>query len=914
MRRRPCACGCNPCDGYACSASIDGVICPSVDDILYSNFHEQFNQSGLVDGWTNENFSIYNNRGTHTSGNYTQDTVIGTGLRDPLRCSYFHIGSTFYYQSATDGAGTLSLGGGPSLSLSNKEVYLTLPNGSSIQIDKNFTTGNHYGVDLYITKKPQGYYNELTITKYKNTESIENSWCDTSQVSGTPHSPATNGHTVPYSGCEYSYCNLFSSGFQEPADDVYTITDPPTLSVSISGNWQIDDVCFLGTETKPQSFVGYGNNEDCSVSCDYIMRPMSLSWTLPCTSGEGVSVVQSGTVPYLVWEAWDDRYLLDTDDFRCGIIPTASSQKVYLRTTLKQYETNLLSADIWSIYPHSIKHTYDCSDSTPFDEFSDCLIMEFSGYPCIEQCYGPPFGAIDSITTLGGNGNVCYDLITNCLQAGNNGFSYPLRSGETVYNRSMDDPTIPRDDRYSAGRQYVAFGEYCTRIDDSLASFYSVDKRGYRINWDADNEWWYGQFQFLNASGGVIGTAGGSGSPTNYNNFDCSLIYKSGVCETYDMYIYALCDANLNSGGGIIDLLDSGGNLYSTATFSESTDSSEGEVDESRGLLLHTHVGGAEGFIQNDGCYFEERSASPHNPHVLAVGGAAYNLDPEVYTTLDRVTCPSGECQPSGEFSFKLYGLAGFDLDTGGDYTEQSVVPPLLMDSFGAVVIRTWPTVAGLLKTVYNPADSPYTCLTDSVNRYVYDLDSGEVVDLLYSPTDHPVILNVTPCGMPAGNLCFWSGKVVGKVMLADSAPDLTANGITTFAYDTYPTDGLLYKLCACQVYLFLDDNNGNLKAFVSPLGPSDPPSLPNGDECTGDDSYYVPPAGFYKSQGDITSGNYFAHVSVLQTSPLKLKLTQTFMAMGVPDDGTGEDDCTRYILYPYLIEVYLDEPDIGII
>lgn len=890
---RPCSCGCG-CIGFNCvSVSIAGDVCPADGAFVYGNFHEPF--SGILEsGWDGGNYLIEGGYGVHSSGDYTYDHYSGSAYRDPVRCASLKSSATFKYSNRDTGYGKIGIDSGPSIILHSGDVLLKLPDDSDLIIGQ-YGNNENYLIQMDVSRVPSNFYlQNLTIKKRTNNITSGGAWCSGSMTAVTP-----------YSGCPYLECTIFTSGFNEKNESVYPLTGSFGSSIEISGDWRVDDFCTGGAESSVGRCFGdfYGNSgaletwPDCAPSCDYVIPKQVFTYNSPCQedrinvydNGEDFISV-SGEIIYLLWSAYKDSWLLDIDDSRCA--PSISEPSdVHLRTIISNDSVDLMENDIWSILPVRATHNFPCRDSIPFDENSNCLVIDGTGVPCDINCYSPLFLSYDNVEfqwaerSNPSQGNVC-ETSGGCLQVGQqlNPHDIPIASTGTIWNYYPSQLTIPRDDTYSVARFYNYVGDFGEDFDSGADSFYSVEKLAYKINWDDSNGWWSGNFKFLGASGSSCGVATNGFSGYNFGN-----LYKGGDCETYDLYLYRPC----NQLGLFVDIYDGDENLYSTSDFS----TSDTEANNVHSLLMgHSNI--ENGLIEIDG------STVSIGKYATSIAEKSYNYTDNPFLG-DSLSC-TGECSTSGFFSYSLKGISGYDI---------ADKPAFFMDSMGCVAIRSQDFFADNRHTIGVPylgrdlalGDYPGPeCSIAAERLRVYELGSSESINLVRTEEDLSFILDasIVSCG-GGGNLGYWVGNCIGKVSALGSGGH--GHGLVA-SFDGSSLDDMAVQIQPCRVIMFYDQNNSNIKAIIRPLGP-----LPNtgAPAFIGNNSseYYIAPSGFLKSQSDIINNEYFAEVTIVGTNPLKLDLVQYFMAFGVPNDGTLETDCTKYRMYYYKVELTLEQP-----
>lgn len=335
-------------------------------------------------------------------------------------------------------------------------------------------------------------------------------------------------------------------------------------------------------------------------------------------------------------------------------------------------------------------------------------------------------------------------------------------------------------------------------------------------------------------------------------------------------------------------------------------------------------------------------------------------------------SCP----QISGSFNQKFYGYTSFNLNVGEDYS-RPVLPGIFMDEMGNIIVRRSPQFLNSGRVPYwgfgtiVPETawpySSYNCVTSLTDMVTFEQQSTGAFEIynglhkeLHDLTAY-CCENQSPQFKNAGgyNFPFWAGTVHCRVHFAswngDGTNDFTpiddANPrfgvgdaqISKGAGAGGPNQSLFegVNVMVGNLIVFLDKTSGELKALLDPYdtggfilrGDSDYPetgasrdysaTLPcprfyeSFNDCevgAGTRKWWESPRGFIKSQADITSGSYFADVTVLNTSPLKLKIEQPFMAWGIwdlCDEYNPNEDikCKKRKLYGYLAVTTIEEP-----
>ena len=926
---RPCGCGCVTCEGYSCSMVTPDTSCDA-DGNVYISFYEPFD-APLQSGWEVHSVTGVAGKGVPVTGDYLNDYVYGTsGFRDPITCGRLSVSCTVFTDNPNVGYASFGVGGGPYFHIEGSDVTFSLPD-TGILVDNSYQSGDRYAAYLGINYIPPGFYtNHIIVYKMRNTAFVCNP-----PLEGSGVGAGTSARVTPYpTGCGYTECTLYNKVHNNRSgDSVYTLQDPIVAGIQESGSWKFDDFCvhFWDRHGERMLYEGVdvtGVNESlCTClqtpACDFILDKPTFFWQIPCSilyeNGSTSTPCSSGQTPYLMWQAYDDNYLLNTNEWRCdGLIP-GSSQFVFLRTETHTSDVDLSSAGIWHIVPMTASETYSCTDNDPFDGSSDCTHVAFTGYPCNEgDCYSYPFGRFDSIFQLHQKcdftarvGNVYFGS-GDCLQVG----TVDALGGNLRY--PIGGYTIPRDDDYSLVRQYSIFGVGYF-LDFDMSPVWKVEKLAYGIDFDETNRWWHGTFRFLGASGSVCPDVGGSGtSPEYFSGKDLGLVYKSGTCQEYDLYLYSPCNLGLSTPVPKIEILSSGNDVFSSRDFTLIGPNEENgtnycyDITESSAINTTAFRNNNAGFM-----HCTNGVMSPYGTKIPILEiDRFYNTGPEE----DQMICSTGSCvDPSGTYSLTFNGVMGYKLTVPS--FDISYAPHYMLDSYGSCVTRDASDVftgefyssVGLIGfgTAYNPNDYPsLTCI--SVNdAKIYDLIESETPDLMWPATQKPGIVGMSPCmNSSFTNISYWQGAVIGKVSALSSAYDDLGSS-TTFELPASGDSGFNYKIQPVNVKMFIDAKNNNLKAFIHYCGTL--PNYDSGGNCvlTGESDWYVTPSGFYKSESDILNNRYFAEVTVLSTNPYKVHLRQSFIAMGVPNDGTLETDCTRYKMYPYMAEVTLEEPTI---
>jgi hypothetical protein len=938
---RPCSCGCEECIGFSCSLVTPDASCDA-NGIVYLSFYEPFDET-LQANWVTHEVTGVAGHGVPVTGNYLRDYVEGSGLQDPLGCARITFSTTVFTGNKNEGYADFGIGGGPYFHIEGSDVTLSLPSGS-IVVDDAYQSGDRYGAYLGITNIPPSgnYSQELIVYKMRNKAFACNP-----PLEGSGVGAGSSQRVTPYgSGCAYTECTLYRRSFSSNSEPIYNIQDPAVYGIEESGSWEFDDICvnFTSRNGSRLLYPGISNIQIdegtclCASSeeaCDFILDKPWFSWQIPCETlfedGSTSTPCHSGQIPYMMWSAYDDNWLL-TDTWRCEEIIPPSSRFVYMRTTLSSYEVDFKSVN-WNFVPIQAEESYSCQDSTPFDGNGDCDEIAFSGYPCDNTgCYSFPFASFDDIRVLDIQGlpwsHDCGSVFYasgDCLQIGQGEyrFGYPAFVG--VPSTKL---TIPRDDYYS----HVRYNPLEGGINFTCPEAWKVEKLAYGLTFDETYRWWTGNFRFLGGSGST-GHAGTLAHPTYFDDKDLSLIYKSGNCENYTMYIYENCNEQKPK----VTILDADNNVFSDVDFVWHSlyldNNTPIDAISNVSYINNASHGGLDyGYLRcQDGIPYPYSSTAS----MLTHGQWYSNND---FLGVTGVICPSSDCvQASGYYQLDLYGVTAYDLNVS-DF-ELSSVPSHLMDCYGSTITRDAAGFQngygnGALTTPFcgaqgfgvpfNPSDYPSaTCISVNDTK-IYDLIESETVDLMWPASAKagwskgayicPTVVDNLAAGVT--NIPWWQGVVIGKIIsLGFGAYDPLTG--TTFSPDDYPITGFeKYKIAACPLRLFIDSKNNNFKAFVSYCG-----TLPyrNGGGALGcpgvtddADSWIVPPEDFIKSESDMLTGNYFAQVTVLSENPLKLLIRQTFMAFGIPCLGADSDDgCDLRELYPYMIEVILEAPTI---
>lgn len=952
MRRgRPCSCGCGICESY-CDQSEVADNCSLNTD--YLTFSERFNELTLSSGWDSGNILIKNKVGTVPSGtNYVEDTVTGSALRDPMLCSYFYGKIKINTTTPNSGVVNFGLDGGPSISVSSGSVSFVLPNASSIIIDNDFESGDYYSFSLNHNKIPlndvrQRFY----VHKYRiNSINPCNSglYWDGSGIS--PIYISTVGPINSTGSCVSQGCRLIE-GYYETPSDIYNISSPVSYFVSISGQgWSVDDICLRANELNRSKMIPFGKSGSypCADTCDHILPAQTVRY-----SGCGINDTTSPL--YLHWVALNSHYLRqdnqDSIDWRCyGDLPALadSGSEVFLKTRIKSYSVDLMEPNIWHHVPISARNNVDTTDEYPFNEIDDESV-DFSGFPCVSDCYSPYIAATDDILICDSfaNNQSNFEFLKGsdigCIQIGS---SRGLENGATKYETFWDDNTtfmctIPRDDIFSRVRvESGGFGS------DHVMGFWrspawKVEKNGFFINWNETNGWWEGIMHNLVASGGIA-DSGSYVDGGSWDGEDFSRIFKSGICDYYNFYMYKDCQLNIlgspgvglgiaifNSGTG--DKVDGVGNnslggfdwlTSTTALYTIANTIASDDQGSSVELFVSD---GLDGGLGSGGDYICNIICNPYLPRLRTLGDNWYiNYRPSgIFDNgYQRIDCtglcaePSGvdPLIPSGYYGYELYDAFGYLLDVGEDF-EVSKLPFMFMDPMGNIIRRVH-----IPQTMNYYHSSELTTFCPNIARkYSYYKSDGDGVTLIAANSNeyYRIAGRYDGCGASfQGTIPYWKGICVGY-QIANHGP---YNNIDTAnpTYDGSDWLGILDssgtfnaeltrkkgRMLTCYIQLFLDAESRELKAYITPNTCRDNKPYLGDDE----DWYVTPTQSFIKSQTDIENGCYFGEVTVLETDPLKIYIKQPFMSWGVPDNGTLEDDCEAYRLYGYTIETILEAP-----
>ena len=328
-------------------------------------------------------------------------------------------------------------------------------------------------------------------------------------------------------------------------------------------------------------------------------------------------------------------------------------------------------------------------------------------------------------------------------------------------------------------------------------------------------------------------------------------------------------------------------------------------------------------------------------------------------------SCP----QISGSFNQKFYGYTSFNLNVGEDYS-RPVLPGIFMDEMGNIIVRSTPKFQSAPYwghgTIVPETAWPYTsynCVTSLTDMVTFEQQSTGAFEIYNGLHKELHDLTAYCCENQSQNTTyknfpFWAGTVHCRVHFASWDGDDTNN--FTPIDDANPKFGVgdaqiskfssglpnqtLFEgvnVMVGDLIVFLDKTSGEFKALLRPYdtggfilqGNSDYPetgsprdysaTLPcpkfyeSFDDCVvgaGIKKWWESPRGFIKSQADISSGSYFADVTVLNTSPLKLKIEQPFMAWGIwdlCDEYNPNEDikCKLRKLYGYLAVTTIEEP-----
>lgn len=416
-----------------------------------------------------------------------------------------------------------------------------------------------------------------------------------------------------------------------------------------------------------------------------------------------------------------------------------------------------------------------------------------------------------------------------------------------------------------------------------------------------------------------------------------------------------------------------GGQVYSHELFGQGRDADQdllvsgglenALIPNGRDRYLWGPILNIDTSVQNNG--LNQPMLINHYPYYITEWTADYPVFTEPSGCGSMNSCP----QISGSFNQKFYGYTSINLNVGEDYS-RPVLPGLFMDEMGNVITRytvysneLYLRSAGYwgIGTIVPETAWPYssyncvTSLTDMVTFEQQSTGAFEIYNGLHKEL-HTLIgscCEKTPYRWPKSghNIPIWGGTVHCRVHFAswngDGTNDFTpiddANPrfgvgdaqISKGAGAGGPNQSLFegVNVMVGNLIVFLDKTSGELKALLDPYGvgfttsPNSvtdysailpcPKFYESWDDCVvgaGTKKWWESPRGFIKSQADISSGSYFADVTVLNTSPLKLKIEQPFMAWGIwdlCDEYNPNEDikCKKRKLYGYLAVTTIEEP-----
>ncbi len=949
---KPCSCGCKNCISFCDQSEILDTCLLNKDYLI---FNEKFDGPLLTSGWDTGSIIIKNEEGTAPTGtNYVEDSVTGEELRDPMLCGAFYGKLKVNTTTPNTGGVKFSLSGGPELYISSGNVSYTLPNGSSVLIDDEFQSGDYYSFALSHNLIPE---NDIRQTFFVHKHSFSSTpicksglYWDGSGISpygilnyGPPNSTGT--------GCLSKTCLLINGNYTTP-DSIYSIDSPVKYIVSISGaGWSVDDICLRANESARSKMIPFGvekSGTTCLNTCDHILPAHNVQYS-GCGKNDKTSPV------FISWTAYNTNYLRqdnpDSISWRCELDVPESGNLVFLKTRIKSYEIDLMTPNIWHHVPLSARNNTNVKDEFPFNEI-DQYSIGFTGFPCVSNCYSPYVGSMDNILVCDSfnlyqhNFEFLHGVDEGCIQIGS---SSGLPNGSTRHETFWADNTsfmctIPRDDIFSSVR--VQSGGFAS--DDVMGFWrtpvWKVEKNGFFINWNDTNGWWEGIMHNLVASGGIADSGGYlDGGP--WDSEDFSKVYKSGICDYYNFYMYNSCIMSLVgqlNGGVAFSIFKSGtdekvdgvgqnslGNFdwltSSTALYTAASHVANDDYGSCVELFVSD---GLSGGLGEGGDYICKIVCSPHLPRLRTLGDNWCINTPEPSSVFDcqyqpiecTGTCGSSGLIPSGYYGYELYDAFGYLLDVGEDF-EVSKLPFMFMDPLGNVIRR-----------VFNPDATNYYHISElsglcpiEAKKYFYYTASGDGVSLIAGDTDeyHRTPGIIYGCDGTNGYKSFqgtfpyWEGICVGYQIAQDGPYNNIDPANPTYDGSDWPgildQDGTYAaeltskkgRMLTCYIKLFLDAESQELKAYITPNTCRDnKPFL--GDP---EDWYITPTQSFIKSQADIVNGCYFGSVTVLETDPLKIYIKQPFMSWGVPDNGTLEDDCAAYKLYGYTIETILEAP-----
>lgn len=964
---KPCSCGCTQCNAYCDQSEITDNCFLNTDYLI---FNEKFDGPLLTSGWDTGSIIIKDGEGAAPTGtNYVEDSVTGAELRDPMLCSYFYGKIKVNTTTPNSGGVSFSLSGGPAIYVSSGDVSYTLPNGSSVVIDEDFQSGDYYSFTLSHNLVP---VNDITQRffvhkhRFSSTQPCESGlYWDGSGISpyfssttGPPNSTGTQ--------CSSRTCLLINGYYKTPAS-VYSIASPVKYNVSISGaGWSVDDICLRANEPARLKMIPFGveiSGGICRQTCDHIIPEATVHYS-------GCGVDDKSSPIYMSWTALNTHYLRqdnqDSIDWRCyGDLPTLADSgiEVFLKTRIKSYSVDFMQPNIWHHVPIAARNHTNIRDEFPFNEI-DQYSIGFTGFPCVSDCYGPYFGAMDNILVSDSfnlyqhNFEFLHGDDEGCLQIGSSsGLPNGATRNETFWaDNASFMVTIPRDDIFSSVR--VQSGGFAS---NNVMGFWrtpvwNVEKNGFFINWNNTKGWWEGIMHNLVASGGISDSGGYlDGGP--WDSEDFSRVYKSGICDYYNFYLNTSCILTLGgdlSRGVNFSIFHSGTGEQVKGVGGNSLGDSDWTSSQTPLYTIATTLATDDygscielfvsdpgmGGLGEGGEYICKIIRNPHLPLLRTLGDNWYinNSRPSgIFDNgYDQIDCtglcgagPSGgePLVPSGYYGYELYDAFGYLLDVGDDF-EVSKLPFMFMDPMGNIIRRVHEPHN--VENYYHESELSRPCV-GLARKYSYYTADGSGVSLIagnsneYYRRDGRISLCINSTGSNPTNLNsdiqgtfpYWEGICVGYQIAHDTP--LSYIDPANPSYDGSDWSGILDQsgtynaelthkkgsILTCYIKLFLDAESQELKAYITPnTCAGNKPYL--GDP---EDWYIIPTQSFIKSQADMLNGSYFGKVTVLETDPLKIYIKQPFMSWGVPDNGTLEDDCEAYRLYGYTIETILEAP-----
>lgn len=898
MRRgRNCNCGCITCEGYSCGQAIfpydnNGSSECLNDRSLTIDFFDSF--TGIEPEWRDNSFVPTNGIGVPVSAVYNEDFIefSGTVPAYPIDCYGYALSSTFI--KIGDGMGVMGTTQGPSITIQNSDVYLELPNGSSVLIDENFKSEQNMLIYFTHSIEPINIKRQF-VRVLKRTNKVE----DTAGC--TAYHGAIGAYSTGLLGedCQHWSCNLYSAYFStlDPTG-VYPFTIIPTDAyIATSGGWQIDDVCFS------QKMRGRSKGNVCYMDedCGNILRPGFFSYRNPCPVGSfpfEPSPLESGKSIDLFFRAYDDRFFTN-NAWRCdgAAADDFLSEFVSVKVNIPQYTINLSDTDVFSVIPiGAIQKFYPIGESSPFNNTDNPYIM-FSGVPP-RDCYSPPFLSFDNAffgdpRSNNHHGNVCEIIDSGnakmWLQMGMDSF-YGPRLPLAAYsvdgiagNGNLSLSPIPRDDtHFSVAKHYKSFGLWYEE-GESVPSHWKVDKRGFYINWDSTNQWWNGDLQFLSGSGT---TSNSLNSNNYYKDVDFSDVFGDGssctACEPLDLYWRMPC----------------GPRDFNTV--------SESYVYDSSGIFYGGNLALNNSDLNN----------VSYHPMLFGAMGEPEWLSSRFTVIKDKRFCYNYseyvgvECEPtplaSGYYDLSYKVMTGLDLPatdlTHGDYSGVSKLPPVFFDEMGKVVSRInfWDQLLGNnlnamdvlgFQKVYLESEGACISLPQKYKIF-HNTSCGSAFSLAYNINDNPVITPALPMECGSSYLTpVWFGRIHARVY-----PGTLDTGLVSPPEDPMGSNDFIVDDEA-ELLLFLDTVCGKLRALMHGFASFD------GDP--------IPYAGNFKSESDIVADSFFADVEVVATSPLKLKISQGFFMYGQNNEEPVE--CELYSKIRATAVTWLEAPRMGL-